>query len=370
METIVVSHGTALYAIRSSRRRYADLPWEQLARSQQQRALDACTPNMSCLDLDELERLGVWDPSLGCADVLVGSMNSYRHHGRVRQHLLSKPLPSNSLLKIAEGIYTASPALVLVQYAEDHPWQEVLGLALELCGTFSLVESSANQAPPPRANAGHTFSNLDDLDLEGRKDAWPDTESQGRSALGYFAGEPVLTCNQLNRYVSYAKDIHGLPNARKAARYALDGAASPMEAIMAAMFHVPKSAGGFGIRDMQLNYRMEFDHDAVLASGVTYAVLDAYIHSAKTTMEYNGHCHDAIRSRIHDEKRMAGLQAMGILTIPVNDEQLQSLDALEAMAKTLYKRMGTQFRYTSDGYRQKQAELLNALRKQMGLKPC
>lgn len=365
METIVVSHNTALYAIRRSRRRYAYLPWEQLARSQQQRALDACTPNGSGLDLDELERLGVWDSSLGCVDVLVGSMNSYRHHGLVRQHLLSKPLPSNSLLKIAEGVYAASPALALVQYAEDHPWQEVLGLAFELCGTFSLVESPVNLTPAPHAVTNHSFP-----DLDGQEDAWPDTKSQGRSALGYFAGEPVLTCSQLNRYVSYAKDIHGLPCARKAARYALDGAASPMEAIMAGMFHAPKSVGGFGVKDLLLNYRMDFDHDAVLASGMAHAVLDAYIRSAKATMEYNGHCHDAIRSRIHDEKRTAGLQAMGILTIPVNDEQLQNLDALEAMAKTLYKQMGTQFRYTTDGYRQKQAELLNALRKQMGLKPC
>lgn len=365
MDAIVVSHSTALYAIRRSRRRYAGLPWERLDRSQQQRVLDACAPNVGDLDLDDLERLGVWNPGLGCLDVLVGSNKSHRHSSLIQQHLISEPLPSNSLLKITEGVYATSPALALVQYAENHPWQEVLGLAFELCGMFSLPDDSIDQNLQHLADAEQAF-----LDLDVQEDAWSGSKNRGRAALGYFAGEPVLSSRQLNRYVACAKDIHGLPCARKAAGYALDDAASPMEAIMAGVFHAPQSAGGFGIKDLQLNQPIEFNHDAVLASGMTRAVLDAYSRAAKTTMEYNGHCHDAVSSRIHDEKRTAGLQTMGILTIPVNDEQLQNLDALEAMAKTLYKRMEKQFRYTTDGYRRKQAALLNALRKQMRLKPC
>lgn len=355
MDTIVISHDTALRAVRTSRRRYASLAWEPVDRASQQRVLDACVPNAGALDLEELERLGVWSPDQGPLDILVSSTCARRPcGGAVRPHLDSRALPANSLLSVAKGVYAVSPALAVVQYAEDHAWQEVLGLTMELCGTFSLPDE-----PPDCGPVGWGSEAVEISGAGGE-----------RPAGGYVGSEPVLTTRQLKRYLSYAKDIRGLPCARRAAEFALDRAASPMEAIMAAMFHAPMSAGGFNIKDMQLNRRMEFSHDAVLASGMPYAVLDAYIAAADAALEYNGHYHDAPSSRVHDEKRTCGLAAMGILTIPVNDEQLRNIDALEAIARILYRRMGKRFRYSTEGYHNKQTELLNHLRRQMGLKPC
>lgn len=372
MDAIVVTHSTALYAILCARRRYAGLPWEQLSRSQQQRALASCAPNERDLDLDDLERLGVWSPELGCLDVLVASSSAQRRSSLLRPHVFSNPLPSNSLLRVSGDVYCVSPALAAIQFASDHSWQETLALLYELCGTFSLSDQlkiSVDQIGQPLSR--RTYSLNDPFaQPDVQIDSWPEQIHQDQRDAGYLASEAVLTSRQFDRYVSNAKNILGLPCARKAARYVLDGAASPMEAIMAAMFHAPQSVGGFGIKEMQLNLPIEFSHDAVLASGMSRAVLDAYIPQARATLEYNGHYHDARGSRIHDEKRTTGLQAMSILSIPVNDEQLQNLDALEAIAKTLYKRMGKQFRFTTNDYRSKQAKLLNALRHQMGLDPC
>ena len=349
MDAIVVTHSTALYAIRCARRRYACLPWEQLSRSQQQRALASCAPNESDLDLDDLERLGVWSPELGCLDILVASSSAQRKSSLLRPHVFSNPLPSNSLLRVSGDVYCVSPALAAIQFASDHSWQETLALLYELCGTFSLSDALPSQAD---ASLENPLSWIDD------------------SHRSYYSSEPVLAVRQLNRYIAYAKGIWGLADAQTAAKYALDGAASPMECIMAAMFHTPMRMGGFGIDGMQLNYRIEFSQSAVLASGMPYAILDAYLEAAKATLEYNGHNHDAQLSRIHDEKRTAGLQAMGIATIPINDEQIKNLDALESIAATLYKAMGKRFRYRVTGYRSRQIELLNSLRVQMGLKPC
>lgn len=380
MDTIVISHDTALRAVRTSRRRYASLAWEPVDRASQQRVLDACVPNACALDLKELERLGVWSPDQGPLDVLVSSTCARRPcGGAVRPHLDSHALPANSLLSVAKGVYAVSPALAVVQYAEDHAWQEVLGLTMELCGTFSLPDEPPDCRPvgwgssDPEIHSGHEDGDFGAGagSLGWRSDAAGTSGAGGeRPAGGYVASEPVLTTRQLKRYLSYAKDIRGLPCARRAAEFALDRAASPMEAIMAVMFHAPMSAGGFNIKDMQLNRRMEFSHDAVLASGMPYAVLDAYIAAADAALEYNGHYHDAPSSRVHDEKRTCGLAAMGILTIPVNDEQLRNIDALEAIARILYRRMGKRFRYSTEGYYNKQTEFLNHLRRQMGLKPC
>ena len=329
MDAFILSHQSALQAIRYARSRYFGLPWDGLTRPQQQRALEACAPAGGDIDYGALERVGAWDPELrDPVDVLVGGAGARRRHLDLAPHVMSGTLPSNSLLQVQPGLYCCSPALVITQYAQTHPWQEVLALCMELCGAFGLGDE------------------------------------------GYLVCEPALTVVQLNRYLGCSKQIRGLPVARKAARYALNGAASPMEGIVGALYHVPLSLGGFGLDSMLLNHRIDFDHDAVLASGMPYAICDAYLPLAKTTFEYNGGYHDAASARRHDEKRTAGLLAMGIQTIPLNDGQLRDIEALEAIAKTVYKRIGKRLRYTTAGYRPKQLELLNALRTSMGLRAC
>ena len=329
MDALIVSHSSALGAIRYARSRYGSLCWDGLTRSQQRGVLEGCVPHEADLDPEDLERRGI--PAAegrGPVEVLVGSAGARRPGPGLVPHVISRPLPSNSLLRMGPGLYCCSPALAIAQFGEVHRWPEVLALCMELCGGFTL------------------------------------------SGGGYLPCDPAVSAQQLVRYLAYAKQIRGLPEARKAARYALDGAASPMEAIVGALYHVPLALGGFGLDELLLNHRMDFSRDAALVSGMPYAVLDAYLPAAQTTLEYNGHDHDTPASRRHDERRTAGLLAMGIQTIPINDEQLRNPDALEAIAKTLYRRMGKRLRYTSSGYRPRQIELLNALRTSMGLAPC
>ena len=347
-EPLVLAYGSALRALRYARATRGFVPWEPLTRARQQRALERSAPRPARIDWVALERHGAWDPADGAPlEVLVDRAGRRPADSSIRAHVLSTPLPSNSILRIEPELYAVAPALAIVQFAEGHEWQEVLALAFELLGAFSLC-----YADP----------------MEGASYPW--SAATPTTALGYRSCEPALTALQLARYLSFAKKIRGLRCARLACGYALEGAASPMEAIMAAQFHTPLRMGGFGIEDMRLNFRLDFTRDALLASGMPYAVLDAYVKTAQATLEYNGHYHDAAHARIHDEKRTAGLQAMGILTIPVNDEQLRDLDALELIAKVLYRRQGRQFRYQGTGYRPKQETLLNCLRTGFGLRPC
>ena len=119
---------------------------------------------------------------------------------------------------------------------------------------------------------------------------------------------------------------------------------------------------------MRLNHRLDFDANAVrMASGVPYAICDAYIPAAKIDLEYNGAGHEVENARIHDGQRNNGLKGMGVTVLVINRDQMRDVSALEAMARSIYKAAGRQFRYTFKGYRLRQEGLLSDLRKGIGL---
>lgn len=78
-------------------------------------------------------------------------------------------------------------------------------------------------------------------------------------------------------------------------------------------------------------------------------------------LEYKGHPHDSKESRIRDEKREAGLSAMGFRVTSINNEQIKDAAALEAIAKRLYRQSGLRFRHYIDTYRTKQYQLMREL---------
>lgn len=98
-----------------------------------------------------------------------------------------------------------------------------LALAFELYGTFSLSELATD---PTQA--------LQDL-----------------KSPTYHESESALTRTWLIAFLSAMGRGASGRVARTAIRYALDGARSPMDAVMAAMLHMPHAYGGFNIA-MQL----------------------------------------------------------------------------------------------------------------------
>lgn len=345
-QTIVISHMAALRAIRVARRRFAYLPWRPLDTMEQQWALSSCVIGRQLADLDTLYRLGLWnhEDSSYRIDVLSSSKALKRTRPEFRYHIVSTPLPAGSILEMSPGIYVVAPAVVVAQYAHTHDFPEVLALIQELCGTFSLPEDH-------RAGTVQCAS--------------PEAESPNIAKV-----EPALRAKELLRQLKKLTAVRGCAQARFAARCALDGARSPGEAIMASLYHAPFARGGFAIKEMILNHQVDFSDDAQKAAGMPYAICDAYVTAARTTLEYNGSYHEQPGARLHDDKRAAGLEAMGITTIVINREQLRRIEALESIARLLYRRAGMRYRNRTSGYRVKQIELLNGLRTAFGWPAC
>lgn len=317
---IVVSHASALRGIRSARRRYGRLPWRALNTEEQARVLNSRTAHGDDLDRSFLLREGFTDGN-DAIDALVGGDNLRPHTEELSLHVISTGLPQGSIIEVAPGVYSVCPALAVIQYAQSHDLHQTIALLMELRGSFSLPEDHepvAATVTPIRAD-------------------------EDEPSLSYYEGDPVLTGYDMEALLKNVHGINGMGIAARANAIALDGARSPMEAIMAALFHAPRSAGGFGLSKMLLNHTIEFNEEATKVSGMRKAVCDAYVFPALSTLEYNGSYHDATVRRQHDEKRDMGLSAMGIKTFPLNDQQLRNIEAMEVIAKMVHRRAGKRY---------------------------
>lgn len=338
--TIIVTGPTALRAIRCERRRHARLTWRPLGKVEQRHALASCVPNRGALDLDGLAVHGILpDEADGRVHVLIGPESARRNKGPIRCHSLSRNPAAGSIHMIGPGVCCASPTLALLQLGPEATFPEALMQAMELCGHYCLPESEEMARNP--------FSDS--------------------ARIGYYPAEPATTARELRRFARHASGLRGIDTLRQLSRHVLDGSASPMESLAAAMFHLPFRYGGFAIREMLLNKEVIFSEGATRASDMRHAYCDIYVPRAKTTLEYNGSPHDTHAARIHDEKRVAGLAAMGIDVIPLNDAQLRNPDALESIARLLYRRSGKAYQCRVRTHTTKRDALLNDLRRASGL---
>lgn len=338
--TIVVSHESALRGIRFTRCRYGVLPWRHLAAREQRDALSRARASKAAVDHDGLARLGFcsWDER-DDVHLLATNKAARRQIPGLCISSIRANVSSGLFLEAAPNVIVPSPDFCFIQCCEKLSFPAALALGLELCGTFSIGETLGNG----QANDG---------------------------TPGYHECEASMTVRSLTRTLTRLKYVKGLTTARVVAQYLLDGARSPMEAIVAGVFHPPFSRGGFGIEDMLLNHQIDFDRTAVDASNMPYAICDAYIPSAKATLEYNGGYHNDQHAHMHDERRSLGLGALGISTLPLNQETLKDIYALEAVARILYERKGKRYRDRSRCSAVKRVELLNGLRTAFSLGAC
>ena len=355
MGTLVLSHIPSLRAIRAARRAYGLLPWNAIGRVEQRRALADCVPNVDQIDFGELDRLGAWEAAEGePLHLLVKEAAARRRREPLDCRVFSGALPAGALMRVAPGVYAASPAFAALRYARGRSLGEVLALIMELLGTYAL---------PPEATLPISWGGV-----------WPDEQSDKAVEQVHYWCEPVVTLLELRALARWAKSSEDAVF-REAVRIAAPGSASPAETVAYGMLGAPMRHGGFGCSalprgGMLLNHRIEFDANAVhMASGMTHAICDAYIPAAKIDIEYNGIGHEEENVRIHDGQRNNGIKGMGVVVFVINRDQMRDIVALEAIAKAIYKAAGKQFRYTFKGYRKRQERLLKDLRKGVGLPP-
>lgn len=86
--TTVISHLSALRAIRRARRAYSALPWDSVDSEQQAQALAGCIPNNDAIDFGALSILDAWnEDDSELLDLLVSNEDNRRPDKRLLQHI-------------------------------------------------------------------------------------------------------------------------------------------------------------------------------------------------------------------------------------------------------------------------------------------
>lgn len=373
--TTVISHLSALRAIRRARRAYSALPWDSVDIEQQTQALASCIPNKDAIDFAALAMLDAWsDDDPERLDLFVANGNNRRPNGRLLQHTITAPLPEGAIMRIEADIYATSPAMTVMLCSKNESVAKTLMLLMELLGTYSLPPEAtypiAYDDIWPRGNGCEAMG---DLDCRGDQSA-TEQQNETRYEQAHYKCEPATTIEELEAIARFAKSS-SYASFRTAVKLARAGSASPAESLMFAVLGAPMRFGGFGccslpMGGLLLNYRIDFDTLAVnMSSGIPYAICDLYCPAAGVDNEYNGIGHELQNARIHDGNRNNGLKAMGIHVLVINRDQMKDLVALEAFAQTMHRLAGVRFRYRIKGYRKRQAAWLNALRAGIGLAP-
>ena len=325
---IVVCGESALRAIRCHRRRYARLDWDPLSAAEQRRLLAAGIPNAGHIDWDALAIAGVWSEGEPL-HVLAGDEHRTHGYDPLVCHSTRVDLPKGSIMRVGANVYATSPALTSAQLGTCRSYGWLRGLLEELTGAISLSEIDGAALPC----------------------------------------EPILSPKELQAQLGRLSKISGVKRARDVAKYVLGSARSPMEAIMYGVFTTPMSKGGLGCLNGEPNQRVALTARAEAVARMPYVICDLLYKNAGKTLEYNGVYHATDDARKHDERRTAGLAAMGIGTIPINNEILANQDALTGIAQVIWRSEGRQFRIRVRDYWQKQRRLLNELRSWCNLPP-
>lgn len=282
------------------------------------------SPTRTSLDeaILALDKMGVME--LGKPiDVLVDSDASRRHIPGITCHICKASLPENSFVRIAPGIFVASPELLFVQEAARLDFPNTVLLGFEFCGRYSV--------PPIR--------NLSLLEHQDQ------TAAEDFRNRGFFNRPPISSVERLSAFLAKTKRLHGKKNVLDAIPHILNESASPMESVCAMLLCLPVSRGGFGIEQPLLNARVDMKGKlAPLAAFGSYEC-DMLWPQANLAIEYDSELeHSGERRIAKDSRKRADLAAANISVITVTKQQVMGVASMEQIARKVAKLTGKRIR--------------------------
>lgn len=237
----------------------------------------------------------------GPIHILVGAKRGLKNTGGIVRHHVSAPLPRQSLVKIADGLYVCSPELVFLQMAGEIPFGALLALGYELCGSYPAP--SASGAPLVR--------------------------------------RPLASPERLAAFAARARNFKGVAIARTAARQIQAKSASPMETELAALAFTLVSRGGLGIEPAQLNEPVALSPRATAATGLKRVVCDLFWPRARYAIEYDGHdAHRDRRGQARDSRKRDALLIDGIELVTVTSSQFHHVNQCISLLDDTARRIG------------------------------
>lgn len=244
-------------------------------------------------------------------------------------HTWGSPFPDTAFAEAGEGFLMSTPEFCFLQMAGCLSLVQLIQLGFELCGTYALVGG----APAVRRAA------------------------------------PLTTKAKLAAFVEQSSGARGCKKAARAVRYVQDGAASPMETMLAMMLCLPYGLGGYGLEKPLINHRVDVPSSSKRLADRAYCVCDLCWPEAKLCVEYDSARYHVDPDRQDsDARRRSTLIALGYTVVTVTRGQVMDAGAFNRLAHQLAKQTGKRLRYSDPDFTRKHRALRSELLQTFALK--
>lgn len=229
-------------------------------------------------------------------------------------------LPSQSFVRVADGVYVASPALCLSQMAGCLSRFDAVKLGYEFAGSYRLSQDDSR---------------------------------------GFFDRvNPILCLEDLAVFLEGQKSLHGAKSARSNLSLLLPGSASPKETQLAILFYAARRTGAYGLPQLRLNYPIPLDATAQMMTGSKLCRVDICWPEANLAVEYDSDFAHTGSGRIAaDSARRSALLHMGMQVVEVTRMQLNDFSALDQVVVVLEAQLGMRSRPANEVWRRAQMKL-------------
>ena len=314
---IVLSHITALEAYRRERPLRAALAHIKAG---------DIVPGSGSPEAPSASRAEVVAQEIGLSlplHALVPDDSSRKHTKNVHCHAWSGKIPEGALVYLDDDLYLSTPEFLFQQLCPRSDFENRFMLGSELVGGYAIS---------------------------------PD----GRGGL--IQRPPLCTRSSIFDFLDSSPGSQGCDRAARVARYLLEGARSPKEAEIAALYSLPRSLGGRGIKQIKMNARFELSDEARRIARRAYLLFDHFMQIEGRDHEYDSNDFHLTRERHEsDSRRENALKLMGVKLTIMTNGQLHDWDAFDTIANNLAAGNGAIFRSTSIAIEERQKNLWERL---------
>ena len=244
----------------------------------------------------------------GCAlpvNAIVGTASARAQTKSVLGHRWAS-LPEQSVESAGEGFLVSTPEFCFLQMASRLSLERLVQLGCELCGTYA---------------------------------------QQGTGSA--TRREAALTSvGKLRAFIDAALHAYGRAKASRALCFVLDGAASPMETVLALLLCLPYRLGGYAIEQPQLNYRVNVPNRQRKLADRGYCECDLCWPESNGVVEYDSALYHLDPERQESDARRRGtLDSRGFTVLTVSRKQVMDGGAFNRLAHQVANLTGTRLRY-------------------------
>lgn len=270
-------------------------------------------------------------------DCTVFHANKRRSSKYYRYHLSNTDLPFGCFRPCNHGCYVASPPYALLTSAAFLTETQLLMLAFEFCGTYSVYS--------PRTRTEKLLQDAHAKRAINPTDGWNRVCSATGKASNLWKREPLTTPDELLAFCTEARGLAGAKRLRRVASLVTGVCASPFEAQASILLGLPRRLGGQGYH-FNNNHRIELTTSAQAIYPHTCCYADIFFEATDEHPALDIECqgrsvHDNEAASISDSNRIAALQSMGIEVIPLTFEQFYDADRFCAILDLIATKLDT-----------------------------